>query len=272
MANDSPNDRRSERPAGTTTTDLVTRGAARRLLGSGRRQIGVRLGLAVGLLALSLALVAGGESFRARGPLNTGHEELACGDCHLAASGTLRQQLQANARYLVGMREAAVEVGTRDVSAQRCLACHDRPNDRHPIYRFMEPRFAPVRATLGPHDCNSCHREHQGARVTSGNTFCQECHADLVLERDPLDVSHQQLAATASWETCLGCHDFHGNHALPVPTLLAERVPAEDVVAYLAGESSPYPLPVLFPARTPADLQTAANGVEPAPNTRGATR
>ena len=48
-------------------------------------------------------LLPGVEHFTAPGKMNTGHERLACDSCHRPAPGTVRQQLQANARYLLGL-------------------------------------------------------------------------------------------------------------------------------------------------------------------------
>jgi hypothetical protein len=223
--------------------------------GRSRRTLGIRIGLVSAGLGLALVLSAGGDSFRAKGPMNSGHQDLACADCHLAAPGTLRQKLQANARYLAGLRADAADMGARVVGSERCQVCHWRPNDRHPIYRFLEPRFAEVRASLGAHDCVSCHREHRGARVTAVAGFCVECHRDLELRSDPLDVPHRQLVAEESWLTCLGCHDFHGNHALEPATRLAAALAPASIARYLAGGDSPYPLPVLHPALRSAPVR-----------------
>lgn len=232
-----------------------------------RRQVAARVGLGAGVIGLGLILVAGGESFRAHGPLNTGHEDLACNQCHLKAEGTLRQQLQAEARHLLGLRPTPVDLGTRDVDSSRCLQCHNRPNERHPIYRFMEPRFAEVRASLAPQKCTSCHLEHNGTRLTATTTFCQNCHGDLELKNDPVDVPHTQLVLEERWDTCLGCHDFHGNHTMTSPTVLAERTPLEEITAYFQGGESPYPLPVIFPAEDPNAPTTGQEDVgQPASN------
>ena len=174
------------------------------------------------------------------GPANTGHENLECADCHEAAEGTPRQQIQANVRHLIGLRDTGVDFQHEDVTSQDCLACHARPDDRHPIFRFNEPRFAEARAEIGANDCVSCHLEHQGERATIEPTFCINCHEDLTLKNDPLDVSHEQLIAIDEWQSCLGCHDFHGNHVRETQVIYDERIPNDVVVDYLKGGKSPY--------------------------------
>jgi hypothetical protein len=182
--------------------------------------------------------------------MNSGHEQTACEDCHRDAPGTLRQQLQANARYLLGRREAPVEFGKLPVGNQDCLACHERPFDRHPVFRFNEPRFSEARKALSPQLCASCHREHSGQRVTAQAGYCAECHADIDLSEDPVRPTHAQLSADGLWATCLGCHDFHGNHSFDPPTEFDARIDAREIEAYLKGGPSPYPLPVRAPAKT----------------------
>jgi hypothetical protein len=179
--------------------------------------------------------------------MNVGHEHLQCGSCHRAAQGTTRQQLQSNARSALGLRAAPVDFGLQPVTNEACRSCHDRPDDRHPVYRFLEPRFAAARAALAPQECTSCHGEHVGRRATVEPDACRHCHAELALENDPISTPHAELVASRAWSTCLGCHDFHGNHAIEVPTVLADAVAPQDILAYLAGGPSPY-----GPVRRPA--------------------
>ena len=218
---------------------------------TGRRR--QRIGLVVGVLAgalLTLALTrSGAEHFHARGPMNTGHADLKCESCHRPAAGTLRQQLQADARFVLGLRARPADFGRRAVDNAACLACHERPNDRHPVFRFNEPRFAEARRAIAPNRCVSCHLEHQGRRVTRVGTFCVNCHKDLRLKVDPLDVAHADLVAQERWESCLGCHDFHGNHRMTEPRTLAQALPPERVAGYFAGGESPYPMPPIYPAK-----------------------
>jgi hypothetical protein len=119
------------------------------------------------------------------------------------------------------------------------------------VFRFLEPRFANARAALHPERCTSCHQEHAGTRVTVADAgYCRHCHADLAVEADPLDVSHRQLVQDQRWDTCLGCHDFHGNHGLKSPVRLDAAIPPAAIQSYLDGGASPYPAPIVR-ARTP---------------------
>lgn len=196
----------------------------------------------MGAVALAWLGAAGNDVLHAPGPMNTNHHDVACAACHREAPGSLRQQLQTAARDLVGMSASDVDVGYREVTNQVCLECHDRPEDRHPVFRFLEPRFAQVRAVLAPQNCSSCHREHHGVRVTvPETTFCRHCHGELTMKADPLDVSHQELVAGGRWDTCLGCHDFHGNHPIRTPRRIEDVVPQSQIQDYFDGGRSPYP-------------------------------
>lgn len=208
-----------------------------------RRRIGLGTGIALGIASIVLLDARGCETFHARGPMNTGHAKLACSDCHREAPGSVRQQLQAAASSAVlsTTDTGAVDVGFRAVTNSECLECHERPEDRHPVFRFLEPRFAAAREQLHPERCESCHREHAGVRITMvEQTYCRHCHAETALDSDPLDVTHRELVATERWDSCLGCHDYHGNHAYKPPRRLAERIPTEQIQAYFDGGPSPY--------------------------------
>jgi hypothetical protein len=211
-----------------------------------RRQLGVASGLIAGASVVLWLRADGHAQLHAPGPMNTQHDALACESCHVEADGTLRQQLGNAARDALGFAAKDVDVGYRAVTSDRCVACHERSDDRHPIGRFLEPRFADARAELGPERCGSCHREHSGARVTAGDiTFCRHCHANLDLRQDPLDVSHRELIARERWDSCLGCHDYHGNHGLHPPRRLGLAIGAERIRTYFEGGASPYPAPVI---------------------------
>jgi hypothetical protein len=207
-----------------------------------RRRIGIATGIALGLAAVGVLSAPGCEHLHARGPMNVGHAEVTCARCHQAAPGSVRQQLQHAARTWTGLDEiGAVDVGFQRVTNSACTACHERPSDRHPSSRFLEPRFAAARAALHPERCDGCHREHAGVRVTTAEpTYCRHCHGELVVKQDPIDVPHAELVAAARWETCLGCHDFHGNHATKTPRRLADAIPAARIREYFAGGPSPY--------------------------------
>jgi hypothetical protein len=178
--------------------------------------------------------------FHATGPANTGHETVACSACHKDAPGTARQQLQAKVQYLMGRRASDVTFGTMRVQNEQCVGCHARDQDMHPVYRFLEPRFSKARAEIGAASCVSCHREHKGVRVTMAPTACSSCHQSLALKSDPLDVPHSVLVERQDWQSCLGCHDFHGNHKRSTQTRVDAAYPAAAIADYFAGGRSPY--------------------------------
>jgi hypothetical protein len=210
-----------------------------------RRQIGILTGVAVGAALVGVLGAPGCEHLHAPGPMNTQHHAVACSGCHREAPGTVRQQLQNVARHWIGLEAVAEDVGFREVTNDECLACHDRPEDRHPVFRFLEPRFAEARERLHPEHCSSCHREHNGVRITLPEiTYCRHCHAETAVENDPIDVSHRELVAAERWETCLGCHDFHGNHAMKAPHRLHDAIPPDQIRTYFDGGRSPYPDPI----------------------------
>jgi len=199
----------------------------------------IGIGLGLGITVFTALPV--GEWFHAKGPMNTGHGKLACVACHKNAPGSFRQQIQANLRRALGRREVTAPFGRLPVGNADCMACHERPNDRHPVYRFLEPRFSRVRDTLGPHKCVSCHAEHHGRRVTLAETgYCVNCHKDTRLKHDPIDVPHTDLIARKQWDTCLGCHDFHGNHIMQTEKKIEKRVRTEVIRVYFDGGPSPY--------------------------------
>lgn len=136
------------------------------------KRLGYRLG-AIGALLPGLVLLPAFQPYLPHQGHNTGHEELACADCHQAAPGSLRQQLQGKLDHWRGRRDTPVDFGQARVDNRICQGCHVRTQDRHPPHRFLEPRFAPVRESLAPQACVSCHREHQAARVTLADPgFC----------------------------------------------------------------------------------------------------
>jgi hypothetical protein len=218
-----------------------------------RRRLGVATGIVLGAAALGALCAPGCEHLHAAGPMNVGHAVVACAGCHREAPGTMRQQLQAAARSWTGLHDRAVDVGFQPVTSRECTECHDRPDDRHPGFRFLEPRFNVAREELHPERCESCHREHSGVRITvAETTYCRHCHGELVVENDPLDVSHATLVAGRQWGSCLGCHDYHGNHAGKPPRRLADAIPVERIEAYFVGGRSPYG-PLIVRAIQPED-------------------
>ncbi|KPA22689.1 Doubled CXXCH motif [Shimia sp. SK013] len=183
------------------------------------------------------------------GPLQAGHSDVRCESCHVPSAGTVRQQLQAKVRFGLGMRDTRVDFGYGAVTSKACLQCHERPNERHPIFRFHEPRFEKAVTQVEATSCLGCHAEHTTHRTTVDLVFCQACHDDLALKSDPLDVDHATLIADRRWQTCLGCHDFHGNHSAHPPKALEEAFAPLEIEAYLRAGPSPYALPKNFEAK-----------------------
>lgn len=203
-------------------------------------RISYRAGLGVGvLLAISL-LSSLGEEVRKPGPIMVGHQEIACSDCHRPARGSLRQQLQSQVSLLLGNSDQA-DFGASEVGNKDCVACHGNDKDRHATHRFLEPRFSKQRASIRPHRCVSCHSVHGGKRVSMKLEFCQHCHADLSLPNDKAEPSHETLVADENWVSCLGCHDYHGNHKMQVQGKLEYAIQEETLRRYFAGGMSPYP-------------------------------
>ena len=234
MKQDLPGEPASARAVSRTANVAPIGGTTR------RRRHGWLAGAALSLALMLVLLAPQQVHSRAPGPMNVGHEALTCEHCHVPAQGTIRQQLQANSRYWLGFRASPVDFGSGDVRNSDCLACHERPFDRHPVFRFEEPRFAEARRELGVNECQSCHAEHRGAKVVVEATYCKQCHSKLKLARDPIDVTHEELVTGARWETCLGCHDFHGNHERTTPEKLDAALSPARVASYFAGSSSPY--------------------------------
>ena len=210
---------------------------------------------AIGLLAsvvfLGVLLLPGNEALYAHGPMNVGHEDFACEQCHKKATGTVRQQIQANLRYFLGFRERPTEFVFKRVSNQQCLDCHNRPKDNHPVFRFFEPKYSKIRTTLKPHSCVSCHLEHTGKRTTVALGFCRNCHDKLALKKDPVQPSHKKLVKNNNWESCLGCHDYHGNHRMKVKSGFDQRISAQSLQDYFSGAASPYSEQKKYKAKKP---------------------
>jgi len=217
-----------------------------------RQNLGLAVGVTVGVVSLLWLSIHSNSQLHAPGSMNTGHEKLLCEDCHQKSEGSLRQKLQANVRYWLNDRQAYVPLGHKPVANEHCLECHERPNERHPVFRFFEPRFKKARAEIGAQFCVSCHREHTGVRVSADLRFCAVCHQRLDLKNDPLLkasnpqaaeatlTSHLQLVKTKRWQTCLGCHDFHGNHRMKTAASMDQLIKPGEINAYFQGAKSPY--------------------------------
>ena len=201
-------------------------------------------------LGVVVVTVPEAQTVISSGPIQHGHADVDCAGCHVASAGTVRQQTQANVKFAMGLREHPVDFGFQEVDAQTCIGCHERPNDRHPIYRFNEPRFRDAKATVDATTCLGCHTEHTGQKAFVEPTFCVACHQDLTLKNDPIDVPHVTLIAEKQWGTCLGCHDFHGNHPVKPQVTLAAAYDEAAILDYLAEGPSPYGEDKIYEAKT----------------------
>jgi hypothetical protein len=205
-----------------------------------RQSIGIVAAVILVGATVVYSSIPAGAWFHSPGPINKGHQGLSCDSCHDAADGTLRQQLQANVRYWLGLRKSGTEVGHKAVDNNVCLDCHLNPKDSHPVYRFLEPRYIKARQQIQPQYCKSCHYEHRGVRVSIDPLFCKTCHEKLNVKNDPLDQDHAALVKGQRWETCLGCHDFHGNHKRVVPQRLADALSEAKIMAYFRDDRQIY--------------------------------
>jgi nitrate reductase cytochrome c-type subunit len=198
------------------------------------------IGLLLSILLIAIFFLPQTQKWQKPGAMNTGHENLSCLECHESASGTVRQQIQSNvAHWLDDSKEASSFIYTTPDNKD-CIACHEREDDNHPIYRFNEPKFSKVRKILHPEHCVSCHKEHQGVRVTSEPTNCKNCHKELKIKNDSLETSHAKLIEQKNWESCLACHDFHGNHKRETPKKKIDMISQKTLKSYFEGGKNPY--------------------------------
>ena len=85
--------------------------------------------------------------------------------------------------------------------------------------------------------------EHEAKRVTISNTnYCINCHKNISLKDEVINPTHESLAASNSWSTCLQCHDFHGNHIRFTPKNWKDTIPQEKLKLYFEGGTDPYSL------------------------------
>ena len=80
--------------------------------------------------------------------------------------------------------------------------------------------------------------------------FCSYCHQTLKIHKDSLSVNHGTLVEQKRWDTCLGCHDYHGNHIMKLKTQLSERWQEKAIQAYFNGNLGPYPVKKHYKAKT----------------------
>jgi hypothetical protein len=206
-----------------------------------RQFLGAVIGVIVSFLLVFILTLESSEQYVSIGPMNTGHQDLNCFSCHADAKGNLMQQIQSNISHLAGTRPESVDFGTKDVTVDNCLQCHERKNDRHPTYRFSEPRFKDAIKNIDATTCITCHKEHHDERVSVKSiNYCMNCHQTLEVENDPLDISHKDLIAKKEWFTCIQCHDFHGNHRYNVPEKLSDTIPMTEIQEYFNGGKDPY--------------------------------
>ncbi|GAA6181910.1 hypothetical protein NBRC116594_33480 [Shimia sp. NS0008-38b] len=187
----------------------------------------------------------------AYGPLIDAHTDVDCVQCHVPSRGTVRQQIQAKTHHLIGLRESSVDFGYQPVTSTACLACHARPNERHPIYRFNEPRFSEAVRKVDARSCLGCHSEHGPQIVDVQIGMCSNCHTDIVVKNDPIDIKHDTLIRDGRWESCLTCHDFHGNHAFQAPLVVSEGLSINAIRSYLVMGNDPYGSEKLYKSRQP---------------------
>ena len=203
-------------------------------------RMGYLSGTVLSILLLYFLFLPETHSLRAPGDFNTGHEDMPCMECHEEAPGSARQQIQANLQYLFGSRNDYVTFNFHTPDNKDCLACHERENDTHNVYRFNEPRFLKVRKIIQPQRCVSCHREHHGVRITADIDYCRHCHEETEIKNDPIEVPHTMLIKAGAWSTCLGCHDFHGNHEMDIPIKMDRLINVEALYTYFKGGPDPY--------------------------------
>ncbi len=203
---------------------------------------GYIIGVIVSVVLLGVLSLSIFHSLRMPGALHNGHETLGCDECHEQAEGSFRQQIQANLRYLFGQRSTPASFNFIVPDNKDCLACHERDDDQHPVYRFNEPRFSEERKVIQVQLCVACHQQHQGEMFTANVQNCRYCHKDMRLNDDTLTTSHQTLIEQERWDSCLACHDFHGNHQMQIPTTDAAMLDKKRLGDYLAGtiNSDPY--------------------------------
>lgn len=215
---------------------------------SGIRKFALLLSLPVTAWCITTLSTPTLRTALAHGPIQSGHGELTCVQCHERPNATWRQQIQANTRFAIGVRARPVSFGYVPIDAETCIGCHERPNERHPIYRFREPRFEDAKSVVDATSCLGCHSEHTGMRAEASTDYCRACHDELIVKSDPLDISHAELIGEKRWTSCLGCHDFHGNHAFKPPEKLGAAIAIEEIRAYLGDGPDPYGTPKLYEA------------------------
>lgn len=214
-----------------------------------RQNLGYLFGTVFSLVVLLFLFLPSSQIYLKNGPMLSGHENLECFSCHKDEQGSFRQQIQANIQYLLNNRKSVVSVGLRPVENNECIKCHDRPNDRHPVYRFREPKYRKVREEIKADTCIACHLEHKSKRINVQMNFCVHCHNELSLKNDPVDVSHKKLIQDKNWDSCLSCHDYHGNHDMKVENEIKKAIASSELKKYFNRGSNPYPGKIIHKAK-----------------------
>lgn len=197
-------------------------------------------------LVVSMAVVVAmenpeNEKWKSPGGKRDMHKSHRCDLCHLPAEGTVRQQVQANLQHWLGLRSSGADLVTKKIDNSDCLDCHRNLDDPHAVHLFLEPRFEDARAALQPQHCNGCHSHHSGKISTREMGICKHCHQDLEISNDRTTPSHLELVKEERWDSCLRCHDYHGNHLGEVPDHLDDAHDPLSIQDYLSGNSpSPY--------------------------------
>jgi hypothetical protein len=205
----------------------------------------------ISFLCIILLLQTDFERWNQPGPFNPGHEDLACNECHLKTKSSVRQQLQANVQYLLGQRKTEADFYYHKIDNKHCIACHNMDKDLHSSHRFNEPRFNEVREKIHPEQCISCHKEHIGQRISQFKiSDCQLCHEELKIKNDPISVPHDELIERKDWQTCLGCHDYHGNHDMVLEKTVGRAIKQEQLLGYFSNAESPYLGSIITKARS----------------------
>ena len=108
------------------------------------------------------------------------------------------------------------------------------PTTDIPFSRFKEIRFAEQRKELGIHECRACHSEHSGTRMSIlPSNYCRSCHENTEIKTTRWILSIRIYSEMEKWNTCLQCHDFHGNHIYEVPQKMKDTIPLLEVQNYL---------------------------------------
>lgn len=150
--------------------------------------------IAVGSLVsfLGFSLILSKNNLFMSGELTNGHHQMenSCESCHRAPFEGVDQGV--------------------------CLSCHQQDlieaKDTHAvsIFKWLPERKKQLEL-VNVGQCALCHMEHkpdlnQAMGVTVSNRFCESCHARVTQKH----ASHSGF----SFDTCVGCHNFHDNTAL----------------------------------------------------------